>query len=374
MSRPQIIVNVSGVLPRRGTPTETGTAFLVYAGAAGPSVPTVCQSAGDATAAAVPDATAAWVGDALEQGAPKVIVLRAAAVDPAAVTAPEWATALAKLTKDYGPGQVLIPGVATAAAYSSLLAHAAAFTNRVVLLDSASNAVAATLATTAAGLTASNGAERAGLISPWATVPAAGGTTRNIPGSVIAAGLAARGDSAAGHPNQAPIYDQGRDAGVVRRGTAVTVAYTDAEADTLYDAGVNSIRLVKGIPTLTGWKSLGDDANFRQLNIGRLAMALVSGLDGVMLRFLGRQIDGRGHLFAEIEGAIRGYLLSLYTLDALFGETADDAFDVDCSEANNPAADVALGKVHAGAVISASPHTEQITIDVVTSIAEGVAA
>lgn len=374
MSRPQIIVNVSGVLPRRGTPSETGTAFLVYAGTGGPSVPTVCQQASDATAASVPDAMAAYVGDALEQGAPKVVILRAAAVDASAVTQAEWTTALAKLTKDYGPGQVCIPGVATAAAYAALLAHAAGFTNRVVLLDSASNAVAATLATTASGLTAANGAERAGVVSPWVPVPAAGGTSRNVPGSVIAAGLAARGDSAVGHPNHAPIYDQGRDAGVVRRGTGVTVAYSDAEADTLYDAGVSTIRLVKGVPTLTGWKSLGDDPTFRQLNVGRLAMSLVSGLDGVMLRFLGRQIDGRGHLFAEIEGAIRGYLLDLYGKGALYGATADDAYDVDCSAANNPASDIDDGKVHAGAVISASPHTEQITIDVVTAIAEGVAA
>lgn len=374
MTRPHIIVNVSGVLPRRGAPTETGTAFLVYAGATGPLVPTVCLSAADATTAAVPDAMAATVGDALEQGAPKVIVLRAAAVDSAAVTQPEWALALAKLTKDFGPGQVLTPGVSSAAAYAALLAHAAAFPTRDVFLDGASNAVAATLATTAAGLAAAAGAERAGVFAGWVPVPAPGDTTRNIPGSVAAAGLAARGDAAAGHANQAPIFDQGRSIGVVRRGTGVTMAYTDAEADTLYDAGVNTFRLVGGVPTLTGWRSVGDDPVFKQLNVGRLAMQLASGLEIVMLKFLGRQIDGKGRLFAEVGGAIRGYLLALYNLGALFGETADDAFDVDCSDQNNPPVDVEAGKLHAAAAVSASPHTEQITIDVLTAIAEGVAA
>lgn len=377
MSRPQIIVNVSGALPRRGTPTETGTAFLVYAGAAGPSVPTTCLTPADATAAAVPDPVAAWVGDVLEQGAPEVVVLRAAAVNPAAVTQTEWTTALSALTKDLGPGQVCIPGVTSAGAYAALLGHAATFTSRTVLLDApATGNVAATLATTATGLHAAGGAERAGLVAGWAVVPVPGvvGTTRTVPGSLIAAGLAARGDAALGHANQAPIYDQSRDAGLVRRGTGVSQVFTDTEADTLYDAGVNTIRLVNGKPTLTGWRSLSDNTVFRQLNIGRLAMQLGTGLTNVMIRFLGRNIDGKGLLFAEIEGALRGELLRLYTLGALFGATADDAFDADCSFANNPGSDIATGKVHAAAVASASPHTEQLTIDVVTAIAEGVAA
>lgn len=375
MTRPQITVNVSGVLPRRGLPTETGTAFLVYAGAGGPSTPTVCLSAADATAASVPAAQAAWVGDALEQGAPKVVVLRAAAVDAAAVTQTEWGTALAKLTKEYGPGQVCIPGVSTAAAYAALLAHAATNTTRAVFLDSASSVgSAATLATTAAGLASANGAERAGLFSAWETVPAAGGTTRDVPGSVIAAGLAARGDAFVGHTNNAPIFDQGHGAGIVRRATAVTTTYSDTEADTLYDAGVNTFRVVNGAVALTGWRSLGDDTTFRQLNVGRLAMLMVAGLGDVMYQFLGRQIDGRGHLFAEVEGAIRGLLLDIYNRDGLFGETPDEAFDVDCSAANNPGTSVAAGQLHASVVVSAAPHTEQLTIDVVTAVAEGIAA
>jgi hypothetical protein len=374
MSRPQIIVNVTGALPRRGAPTETGTAFLVYAGAAGPSAPTTCLSSADATAAAVPDPTAALVGDALEQGAPKVVILRAVAVDAAAVTEAEWTTALRKLTKDFGPGQVCIPGISTAAAYAALVDHAEEFTNRTVLLDTAKNAVTATVATAAAALAAADGAIRAGMVSPWVTVPGLGGTTRDVPGSVIAAGLAARGDASAGHANQAPMYDQGRDAGLVRRGLTVTTSYSDADADTLYDAGVNLLRLVNGKPTLTGWRALTDENVFKQLNVGRLAMQLTSGLGGVMLKFLGRQIDGRGFLFAEVEGAIRSYLLGLYSLGALYGETADDAFDADCSFANNPPTAISDGELHAAAAVAASNHTERITIDVVTALAEGVAA
>ncbi|HTW17081.1 MAG TPA: hypothetical protein VMF51_18265 [Nocardioides sp.] len=374
MSRPQIIVNVTGALPRRGDPTPTGTCFMVYAGADGPAVPTKCLSSADATAANVPDTVAALVGDALEQGAPLVVIVRAAAANVAAVTEAEWTAGLRKLTKDHGPGQVCIPGVTTAAAYAALIDHAEEFDERAVLLDTPAVVVTATTAAAAAGLNAAAGSIRASMVGPWVTVPGPGGTTRDVPASVIAAGLAARGDAAVGHTNHAPIFDQGRDVGLVRRGLGVTTVFSDVDADTLYDAGVNLIRLRNGKPTLTGWRSLSDDDTFRQFNVGRLAMSLVTSMSGVMLAFLGRQIDGRGQLFAEIEGAIRGVLLGLYSAGALYGEAPDDAFDADCSFANNPAETIALGQVHAAAEVAATAHTERITIAVVTAVAEGAAA
>lgn len=372
MTRPQIVVNVAAALQRRGDATDTGTAFLVYAGAGGPSTPTKCLSAADATAASVPAAQAAYVGDCLSQGAPAVYVLRATAVDTAAVTEAEWKTALAKLTVDLGPGQVFIPGINTAFAYAALLDHADT-TGRCVLLDGASNAAASTLATAAAGLAAADGADRAGMIASWVTVPAAGGGTRNVPGSVIAAGLAARGDARVGHTNHAPIFTHDGGAGIVTGATTVTMAYTDAETDTLSDAGVSAFRNVLDRPTLVDWKAVSSDDNFRQLNWGRTHMMLKSGVSGMMLDFLGRQIDGRGHLFAELDGALRGYLLPLWQADALYGAEPADAFDVDAYTPNTETT-IADGELHALVEVSLSPFTEKVVIDVTTTIAEGVAA
>lgn len=372
MSRPQIVVNVTAAMQRRGEVTDTGTAFLVYAGASGPSTPTKCLSAADALAASVPAAQAAWVGDALTQGAPAVYVLRATAEDPAAVTESEWKTALAKLTVDLGPGQVLIPGVATSAAYTALLFHANA-TGRTALLDAASDAAQSSISTAVAAIASADGAERAGLFAGWAKVRATGGGTRDVPGSVIAAGLAARGDARVGHTNHAPIFTHDGGAGVVVGGVGVTKTYTDAEVDTLSDAGVSTIRMVLGVPTLTDWKSVSDDDNFRQLNWGRTHMLLKSGVSALMLAFLGRQIDGRGQLFAELDGALRGYLLPLWQADALYGAEPGDAFDVDAYAPNTPTT-IAAGELRAQVEVSLSPFTEKVVIDVTTSIAEGVAA
>lgn len=369
MPRPQIIVNVTAALPRRGAPTATGTAFFAYAGAAGSTDPVVCLSAADATASAAPADIVSWVGDALTQGAPEVVIVRAAAADPAAVTQPEWEAALGMFDDTYGPGQVLIPGVTDAAAHAALLSHSAA-TGRTVLLDAAADATAADLSTAATGLAASAGAVRAGLIAPWVTVPGPANTTRDVPGAVIAAGLAARGDAAAGHANNAPAGDQGRGAGAVHNGIDVTVHYSNADLDSLNDAGVSVIRQVRGTPTLYGWRSVSSDDRFAQLNAGRMSMQLGTGIQAAAEQFLFRQIDGQGRLFAELDGALRGYLLPLWSANALYGATAADAFDVEVAAVNTPQT-IAAGELHAAIEVALTPHTERVVIDVVTAIAEG---
>lgn len=368
MPRPQIIVNVTAALPRRGAPTATGTAFFAFAGATGPTDPVRCLSAADAEAAAAPANIVSWVGDTLAEGAPEVIIVRADAVDAQAVTEPEWTTALGKFNDAYGVGQVAIPGVSDAAAHAALLAHAES-TGRTVLLDGAVDATATELATAATGVAAAAGATRAGLIAPWVTVPAPAGTTRDVPGSVMAAGLVARGDARVGHTNHAPAGSHHGGAGEIRRGRGVTATFTNAELDTLHDAGVSVIRDIRGVPTLYGWRSLSDDERFRQLNAGRMAMQLEVGLHALNEQFLFRQIDGRGQLFAEVEGAQRGYLLPLWAADALYGESADDAFDVEVAAVNTPET-IAAGELHTAVEVALTPHTERVVIDVVTSIAQ----
>lgn len=370
MARPQVTVNIAGALPGASIPTDTGTLFFVFAGTGGPTSPTEVATVDEAVAAGVPTATAAWIGDALVQGVNKVVVLRADAVDAAAVTQAEWTAALDKLTPSYGPGQVTIPGVATDGAHQALLAHVDADPQRVAFLDVAENATADAIATSAAALAASAGATRAGVFGPWVSFPGAG-APRTTPASVVAAGLAARGDAAIGHANQSPIFDQGRGAGTVAGALDTVVDFTDADADMLYDAGVNLIRLRNGIVSLTGWRSVTADAEsvWRQLNIGRLTMQLSAASSALMYQFLGSQIDGSGILFSQIEGIITGYLQGIYAAQGLFGATADDAFQVVCDFSNNTPATIAAGQVNVAVAVTATTSAEQIVINVVTSLA-----
>ncbi|GAA4117420.1 hypothetical protein GCM10022215_18020 [Nocardioides fonticola] len=382
MSRPMTVVTVTTAVQRRGAPTDTGTTFLVFASSTGgPSVPTVCFSKDDATTAGVPSPFADYVADALTQGAPKVVVLKAAAVTPASVTEAEWTAALNKLTVEYGPGQVIIPGVTGTPVQNALLAHAAAF-SRAVIIDAASTATASSLTTLAASIAASPGAQFAALVTGWVNFAAVGGGTRQTPGSVIAAGLAARGDAVAGHANNAPMVDQGRGIGVVTRGLSTSVAYTSAELDSLNDGGVTVIRDVLradstgalvAVPTLYGWVSVSSSASYKQFNYGRFVMELAYTLGAQMEAFIGRQIDGRGRLFAEVSGALTGILLPYYAANALFGSTSSAAFAVDVAGATTPA-NIVAGFINANVEVSLSPHTEKVTVNVLTNVAQGVAA
>lgn len=370
MSRPQIIVNVDTALARRGDPTETGTAFMAFAGATGPTDPVVVASTSDAVAANVPAPIAAFVGDALATGCPSVVIVRADAADVNTVTEAEWAEALDKFHPGFGAGQLLIPGIATPAAHAALV-EAAAAQSRVALLDAGEDdAAVAALAAVGTGLTAAENAQSIAPFAPWVQVPVAGGTTRTVPPSVFAAGLAARGDARVGHTNHAPAGTHSDGAGVIRSGVGVTASFTNTELDTLHDAGINVIRMVDGKPTLYAWRSVSDVPALRQFNVGRTIMLLGLGVRVLAEKFLFRQIDGRGHLYAELDGALRGYLAPLWAADALYGATADDAFDVDVASVND-AQTAANGELHASVEVALTQHTEKITINVVTTTPEG---
>jgi hypothetical protein len=373
MARPQVVVNVLAALPRRGAASATGTAVLVFAGGSGVTTPVRCLKATDASSAYGPTAQAASfaasVGDALALGAPEVIAVRVAGT-AAEVTEEQWAAALDQVTEDFGASaQVAIPGVSTQAAHDALLGHAAAYPSRTVFLDGAVDADADELAAIATAYDEAPAAMRAALVAPWVVFPAAANTTRLQPGSVVAAGLAARGDAIVGHTNHAPAGDQGRGAGVVTGALRPATEFTGTELDALHDAGVSVIRQVLGRPTLYGWRSLSSDERYRQLNSGRFAGQLAAGVHTVCEAFLFRQIDGRGHLFAEVDGALRGYLLPLYTAGALYGDLPGDAFDVQVAPLNTPDT-IRAGELHAAIAVALTPHTERVVINVVTRIAQ----
>jgi hypothetical protein len=368
MPRPQVIVNVTAALPRRGAPSTTGTAFFATSIGTGPTTPVRLTSLAAAEAAFGVGPFATWIGDTLSEGTPEVVAVRATGA-LADLTEAEWAAGLSTFTALFGPGQVAIPGVATAAAHAALVAHANTF-GRTSLLDGDVTPTVAELTTPTTTHGGAAGARSSAVIAPWVPYTAADGTNRDVPGSVLAAGLAARGDAVLGHTNHAPAGDQGRGAGLLRRANALTVRFTTAEWDTLNDAGVNLFVNTPFGPALYGWQSMSTDPRFAQMNTGRLVMKLRAELAGVVERFLFRQIDGQGHLYAEIEGALRGYLEPLWQAGALYGADADDAFDVQVAEVNT-AADAAAGRVNAAVEIRASQHTERIVIDVVTHLADG---
>lgn len=378
MSRPDVIVTITEEAPRRGAPTDTGTAFMAFAAGANPATPpaiVVARSAAD-VAAAFPIAEAAnitaWVGDALATGANTVVVVRAQAATAGTVTQAEWTAALDRLGEDYGPGQVLIPGVATPAATAALVDHANRHAYRCVLIDGGKTTSAEDLVAVVAGIDEDAlGLPRVITVAPWVKVSAPAGSTREVPGVVVTAGLVARNDAAVGHANNAPVVTQGRDAGVVRQGLDVTKGYTDAERDALNDGGVSIIRMRQGRPTLYGWRSAAlASKTFRGAGAGRFTMQLDSGLANLMEQFLGRQIDGQGLLYGEVDGVLRDYYEGLWERGALYGATAAEAYQVRVADVND-AQDAADEIVNSESSLKITRSAERINLNVAVTTAEG---
>lgn len=344
---PKVTVNIRAAKPRRGAPSSTGRVFIATTHATTAYGPTLVRSAEEATTAGASAEVSAWVADALNAGAPEVVIVQAA----------DHEAALEQLTSDLGAGQVIAPGVT--AAHAELLAHAAA-TKRTVLLDAdTSGDVAATIAA-AAGLASAPGSEHAVMVGPAVQLPGIAGAPRNVPASVLAAGLVGARDAATGHANNAPA---GPRWGVVDRGQGVTNNYTDAELDSLAAAGVNVFRMVNGSPTLMSWYAVSGDDRWRQANWGRLASQIYTAFLDLGAPFLFEQIDGRGNLFADLESTLSGYLGGLWEANALYGEDAVDAYDVDVRGVNTPTT-VAAGELRADIAVWMTGHVEQVHLNV----------
>lgn len=365
MTRPGVNITSVAVRPRRGAPTDTGTAFFVGPTSTGPTTGFVkIERAADyAGSFGSRTGAAANISDAVELffaegGSVAYIARTVTGGTPRTVT-----DALGAFPADLGPGQVLAPGDSTTATWGALLTHAAD-TNRTALLDAAQDADATALDTAATTVQGLANAHYGGLWAGWPQIGAAAGGTglRAVPPSALIAGLIARQDAATGDPTEAPAGN----AGYSRIGVGVSgPVFTDAQRTALTADGVNTVRVgFDGVQNY-GFRSTTLLPEWSQLTAHRTRMMLVARLRALGEQFLFRGIDGQGFLLAEFAGTLTGELNRLYLLGALFGENADDAYLVDVGPAVNTPASIAAGELHAVVLARVSPFAEQVAIDLV---------
>lgn len=370
MTRPGVVVTSRAEPPPRSSPTEAGMAFFVgTTSAAGPNVLAVNTLSQYEADYGVRAGAGVDMHDAVEaffrEGGTRATIVRAASADDAGVTA-----ALGNLTKSFGPGQVLAPGALgqTAETQAALLEHAAA-NNRIALLDSASDDDAATLETLADSLNGDVETARYGaLFAPGAVVPVPGGSgsTRTIAYSAIEAGIISRNDSIMS-PNVAAAGPNG----LARFATDLAVSFTDAERETLNDAGVNVARLTfNGVETY-GYRTLAPMASgWGQLSNARLNMEIVAKAEAIGERYVFAQIDGRRVKIGQFGADLAGMLVPYYEAGSLFGDSADDAFYVDVGPQVNTLETIAAGELHAVLALRMSPFAEYVLIEIVKAATE----
>jgi hypothetical protein len=161
-----------------------------------------------------------------------------------------WATTLATITPDYGPGAIASPGVAHGASGTALAAHAST-NDRLALLTVASGSSLGTAASAAATASAYTGASHAALVWPHVRVPDGTSAGRLVDPTAFAAGLRARaqsvgiGESALAERYARQVVD-----------VAPEIAITSADWATANAARISVVRTVAGVTRLYSWQTL----------------------------------------------------------------------------------------------------------------------
>lgn len=268
--------------------------------------------------------------------------------DRNSITDTHWADALDLLAPELGPGQVAIPNISTTAVHTALLKHAAE-NNRFALLDGVNDSGNLL---TAAGVARATGNGRYGtMVAP---------TVSGASGVPFVMGRIAYTDRAAG-PGQ---YAAGADYGELGNVTA-DIDYTDSVRQELNEAGVQVIRNMYGRARIYGFRTLASsDSPYVEAAHARVLMSLRSDLEAVIEQYVMRKIDGRGLLFAQLDGALTAVCQRYYSAprNDLYGETPADAFRVDTGPAVNTPETIASGELRAAVAVRVSPGAERVIL------------
>lgn len=246
-----------------------------------------------------------------------------------------WATELAKISPDLGPGAIAVPGVAYGTVGQALATHCAA-TFRHGLVTAAQGATPATLASAGGTVAAYTSADHLSTVGPWVKVPDGAGGTRIVDPTAFVAGLRAAAQRAGMGENPAAIE-------YCRSVVDVTPEYelSPSERTTLAAAGVSTIRTVGGYTRLYDYLCAASaNPNLKGGQYRDLIGAVAFGVDAILEAHTNRM--GTDVNKARIVGEITGFLSQL-SGSYLLPRKADDGtvvhpgYRVEVSTGSNPA-------------------------------------
>ena len=302
-----------------------------------------------------------------------LIVYMTGGTDVAVVDA-DVTAALASITEAYGPGQVSYPGNTNAAMYVSLVNHAASF-NRVALLDAPNSATATTVASAVSTFQGNSNVtdpSYAAFFGPWLLTPGTVNTnpsatnpyafTRTVAPVALAAAKIAQTD--AGHDSNVPAA--GLVNGAVAYVTGVTQVYNSTDRGNLNAAGVNVIRNVPNVGTIAiyGFRSAALNPAWTYFSNVRFRMQVVSQFDSIAEGYVFQEIDGQGHLFAALSGALGAQCQAYWLRGSLYGPTAGSAYVVNVGPTVNTPSTIQAGQINAVVSLKMSPFGEFVNISI----------
>lgn len=370
MPRPGVDIIISDGAPAGGLPLDTGQAFMVGTTGTGPTdAAQRVRSLREYETVFGPRSGGALMYDSVnafftERGS-------VAYISRLDSTTPDVPASLDRFDYGLGPGQVLVPGDTDPTTHEAVLAHCDT-TRRCALLDAPDDPDPQVLTAAVTGLYTKTGCRFGSLWAPWVTYNGPSNAVVTIPWSPVQAALIARSDAATGNPNLAAAGVNG----LARQALGLTQAYTDDDRQDLNEAGVSLAKPLYGDVRAYGARTVAgpDDDNWLWFPNSRVLMAIAFECDAAMENYVFKQIDGKGHLFAAVESDLAGVCLRYYNLGALYGETADDAFDVDTGSAVNTIETIGNGEIHAVVRVKTSPTAEWVSIEIVKTRLDTVLA
>jgi phage tail sheath protein FI len=276
-----------------------------------------------------------------------------------------YVDALELFLDSFGTGAVACPETAEIA--TNLITHANAY-NRVALLhleEDATDVVGA-----AATLAAEEHSEHAALYYPWVFIPTdIIGVNKLIPPVGFVAGKRALAHNQTG-PHQ-PY------AGLVSSARFVNGVEVDVNrtlGDSLDEGYVNAIRLIANSIRIYGARSLSTDTdNFRFITIQDTVNSVVLEANASMEDLVFAVVDGRGTLFASIEGRLTAICERMKSLGALYeaydsdGKLLDPGYSVKCDTSINTTAQLSTGTIKAQLGVRVSSVGDKIEVTIIKS-------
>jgi hypothetical protein len=172
---------------------------------------------------------------------------------------------------------------------------------------------------------------------------------------------------------EGPAQPAAGDYGISTWSTGVTQTWTEAERETLNEAGISVIRQMRNGVQLYGYRTPVNPVTlpqYAEANGMRVLMAIRAECEAILAGFVLRSLDGNGHLLAELSGAITADLTDWYQRRALYGSTPQEAFAVDVGPQVNPPEQLAARKIKALALVRTTPFTERVELTI-TKVAAG---
>lgn len=268
--------------------------------------------------------------------------------------------------KELGAGAVAVPGLASSAVGTALIAHAKA-NDRIAILtpavaQSPTQAVAA-----GAALAAVSGIESSEMMYPWVIAPDGAGGVRTIPPTGYTAAK-----RAIAHETIGPEKAHAGAISQARFILGVERELTRAENDTLDAGRVNAIRTIAGGVRIQGARSLSPDlANWRFITYRDVMNDIEVECETALLAYEFRLIDGRNQAFSDLAGELIGIAGRYASRDALFpkrnldtGEEIDPGYAADTGPGVNTPATIEAGEIHGKLAVRPSPTGALVVVTV----------